>query len=1169
MEKFEKPLPNAHHQPLKFCSIHFGLYQNYPHHPQHNRMLMHHLKTWRPCLSENLNPSADKVTALTWSPDGTKLAVATVGRMIWLYDAQDGVRRDKFPTKSARQAMEKEREEQEGKGIDSAAKTTTVSYVVTALAFSPDSIKLSVAQSDGGVYVYKLGRSWGHKKSISHKFSHDSPVTSMLWPPHLPSEDAQLVYGLADGRVIAARLKSNKAKSLGSSPSSSVSESYVIALALHPDGASAVISAHYDGSLCWHPLTSSSVSSSTSTSRLLARHTCSPFVLAWIKNVVVAAGNDQHVAVYHPELGQVLHVFDYSSSSPFSSVPCREFTCAAVLGSTLVVGNFDSLYVYKCASSTQIAKPSTATPILEHVGIHYVPHLYSATALAWSADERRLAVGSFCGAVDVYESMIIMPSSLSQQQNEVHHQYQSSAYLPLPSISQPSHLSPSVPLVLSPEEQLFRDAKLMVFEKGIQLLQSRNLLEAAVDHAMAVKDFAYALKVCDLSLPQRLACVHHQHARYLQQQGQYTEAEESFLFAKAPRDAIDMFLSPLLRDYSSARRLAEKHAPSLVPTILEAQADALLQRSRQGYTITEKDAAKYSQAEALYLAAGQPEQALNMYMEAQHWAEAFRIAHRHLFHRLIDVVTIAKGERTAYSDCLTNPITPSSSFRVEPDDILSAVGPKSMTPLRVAATFLGQRHEWAHVWSMLDYQISKDKDKSKEGGQMQALRDDMVVLRVQQVLGDQKAHTLAVLREALDILKAYGGPCVDHLGFYRCLAVSVLGGRSQKDELEHSVILQALLRDFRGVLFDALRRSEQNNRTRKKNANNEGAKATDAVATDAGVAGVMITASKTKIDTLQEDDESDKDEEFMQIFLSVHYTNILSHISKLLGSDSGTNNSRGHTKKRVPIPSERLLLELACKISLVLLRYSPTYSSLDKAFYTAGTFIRRLSQYEEAEKGKYGKLYKHLAFLLLNRYIDLAEAIEDKMIAEEEKCGRDGEEKMGGEVEKRCNDVQIDMKGLAGCTALPQAMTPIPRRQYVENEAEREEIKTWVLAVCKEKADGKIDQASLPSPTDAMGTLFEGLYATNLGRRGEEGRGEEARCILTGYPLQESQKQQVGGGKDGTRKERHFANKEEWAVWVKAFKTCPWTEEKVSTSTTTIRSTGERKKRDFPLSPIR
>jgi hypothetical protein len=498
--------------------------------------------------------------------------------------------------------------------------------------------------------------------------------------------------------------------------------------------------------------------------------------------------------------------------------------------------------------------------------------------------------------------------------------------------------------------------------------------------------------------------------------------------------------------------------------------------------------------------------------------------------------------------------SPSSSFQAGPDDILSAVDAKDMAPLRVAVTFLAQRQEWTHVWSMLDYQANKDKSKGKGIGQLQVLRDDMIALRVQQVLGSQISLSLPVLREALDILKTFGGPSVAHLELYRRLARSLLGGRSHKDEHEKYVALQALLRDLRGVLFDVLRRNEQDGPKRRESVKTAGATAAAATAAaDVGLAGATVAMPKKKRDAPQEDDGSDKDEEFMQLFLSVHYANILSHVSRLLSSSSIKSNSGDKTKKRAPIPSERLLLELACKVSLVLLRYSPAYFSLDKAFYTAGTLVRRLAMFDEAGKGKYGE-YKHLAFLLLNRYVDLAEAVEDKIAAEEEKEEEDDEAKEG-------NDAHIDLKALAKCTALPQIMAPIPRWQYIEDEAEREEIKAWVLAVCTDKAGSKVDPASLPSPTEAKGTLFEGLYAPTPGGKGAGGeREKEAWCVLTGFPLQESQRQQVGGGggRNGAGKEVHFANKEEWAVWVKAFKTCPWTGEKASIPTPS-KSTGARK----------
>lgn len=38
------------------------------------------------------------------------------------------------------------------------------SYVIVGIAFSPDSTKIAVAQSDCIVYVYRIGEKWGDKK---------------------------------------------------------------------------------------------------------------------------------------------------------------------------------------------------------------------------------------------------------------------------------------------------------------------------------------------------------------------------------------------------------------------------------------------------------------------------------------------------------------------------------------------------------------------------------------------------------------------------------------------------------------------------------------------------------------------------------------------------------------------------------------------------------------------------------------------------------------------------------------------------------------------------------------------------------------------------------------------------------------------------------------------
>ena len=90
-------------------------------------------------LVRSILPATDgptKVTAICWSPNSFRLAVATHDRVITLFDENGEQKRDRFSTKPA----------------DAARKD----YVITGLAWSPDSTKLAVAQSDNIVFVYKV-----------------------------------------------------------------------------------------------------------------------------------------------------------------------------------------------------------------------------------------------------------------------------------------------------------------------------------------------------------------------------------------------------------------------------------------------------------------------------------------------------------------------------------------------------------------------------------------------------------------------------------------------------------------------------------------------------------------------------------------------------------------------------------------------------------------------------------------------------------------------------------------------------------------------------------------------------------------------------------------------------------------------------------------------------
>lgn len=321
-------------------------------------------------LMEPSKQGMKKVTAMAWSPNNKRLAVVTVDRVVYLFDEQ-GERKDKFATKAATKGDK--------------------DYLVRALAWSPDSSKLAVAQTDNIVFVYKLGLEWTDKKSIRHKFQQSTTVTCLTWPVGQPNE---LVFGLADGKVKVGQLRSNKPATLYST------ESYTVACCSSPDGKS-VLSGHIDGSIyCFN--FEEVASHGGAAYRKLAHHSCPPYALAWGTSVL-AAGSDRRVVFYDAN-GTEQRTFDYASENTATNdsqtaiVP-KEFTVAASnpSGQSIVVGNFDSFYVFMYSSARES---------WEEMPPKVIPNYYTVTSLAWKQDGSRLAVGTLCGAVDLFDACI-------------------------------------------------------------------------------------------------------------------------------------------------------------------------------------------------------------------------------------------------------------------------------------------------------------------------------------------------------------------------------------------------------------------------------------------------------------------------------------------------------------------------------------------------------------------------------------------------------------------------------------------------------------------------------------------------------------------------------------------------------------------------------------------
>jgi intraflagellar transport protein 172 len=89
------------------------------------------------------------------------------------------------------------------------------------------------------VYIYKIGATWGEKKSICNKYLQQSSVTCLCWPS---SHQNELFFGLADGKVKLGNLRNNKSSVIYSG------DECVVSICCNSDG-SALLAGHIDGTI--------------------------------------------------------------------------------------------------------------------------------------------------------------------------------------------------------------------------------------------------------------------------------------------------------------------------------------------------------------------------------------------------------------------------------------------------------------------------------------------------------------------------------------------------------------------------------------------------------------------------------------------------------------------------------------------------------------------------------------------------------------------------------------------------------------------------------------------------------------------------------------------------------------------------------------------------------
>ena len=187
--------------------------------------------------------------------------------------------------------------------------------------------------------------------------------------------------------------------------------------------------------------------------------------------------------------------------------------------------------------------------------------------------------------------------------------------------------------------------------------------------------------------------------------------------------------------------------------------------------------------------------------------------------------------------------------------------------------------------------------------------------------------------------------------------------------------------------------------------------------------------------------------------------------------------------------SEMGLAELAARVSVGMLRFAGTYIPADRAFYEAGAACK-------------GVGWKSMALVLLNRFIDICDAMEE------------GARDLSG----------LDNADFAGAGVPSPAEMAMPAAPFVAERA-KEEVKEWVLTV---SMDRKVEQTLSKRPCFACSTpIFEAALGCPSCKAGFPS------CVITGYPIPSSQLATCAGC--GSK-----ALKSAWNAVVGKTKACPW-----------------------------
>ncbi|XP_053107178.1 intraflagellar transport protein 172 homolog isoform X2 [Hemicordylus capensis] len=626
-------------------------------------------------------------------------------------------------------------------------------------------------------------------------------------------------------------------------------------------------------------------------------------------------------------------------------------------------------------------------------------------------------------------------------------------------------------------------AKSLGGEAAVKLLNKFGLLEMAVDHAADNNIFDFAFELARLSLKQKLPEIHFKYGSFLEDEGKFEEAEGEFVKAGKPKEAVLMYAHA--QNWAAAQRVAEAHDPGSVVIVLVGQADAAFKQK------------EFQKAEALLLRAQRLDLAVKHYKEAGMWTDALRVCKEYALGELEALQEeyereVAKrgprglegileqareweqaGEYTRAVDCYLKVRDPGNNALMEKCWMKAAelaikfLGqPRSTEVMRTVGPQLvsiGKFSVAAELYLNLDL-IKEAIDAFMEGEEWNKAKrvakeldpryEEYVDQHYKEYLKDQGKVDSLVGVDVMAALDMY----VEREQWEKCLETAA---KQNYKVLHKYVALYATHLIREGSWDKALSlyvqhgapANSQNFNIYKRlfveMVNVAEMNCAEAYRSWADLRDVLFSLCENLVKSSEANTPAH--EEFEVMLLVCHYY-----------------------ATRAAAQSLKQLDMVAAMLSISLLRHTEIIPA-DKAFYEAGTAAKGIG-------------WENMAFIFLNRFLDLTDAIEEGSLD------------------------ALDHSDFQN-TDIPFEV-PLPARQHVSEE-KREEIRDWVLTV---SMDQRLEQVL---PRDERDTYEASLVAVSTGVR-------SLPCLITGYPVLRNKVEFKRPGKE--------AIKESWNKFLMAVK---------------------------------